>query len=299
METAKDTRMTTGIIDDYLTVWLEAFLIDRKARGMTKNTILFYTRKLRQFSEYAEAQAVKRVGEIDARFIREYILWMQRDHNPGGVHAAYRALRAFMRWYEAETDERTAISKVKPPRTHQEALEGVNMADVMAMVKVSDHRDASILLCLLDTGCRAREFLNVDLSDVNQASGEILIRQSKSRKPRYVYLGRQSRKALRRYLKERRDTHSALWVTRDGDRLSYGGLRRVIERRAKQAGIKRPALHDFRRGFALALLRSNVDLYTIARLMGHEGIDVLKQYLKITDADTREAHRRASPVDNI
>jgi integrase/recombinase XerD len=130
-------------------------------------------------------------------------------------------------------------------------------------------------------------------------TGEILIRSGKGRKPRYVYLGKTARKALRRYLKGRQDISKALWVTQDSDRFTYFGLREVIRRRAKQVGIKAPTLHDFRRGFALAMLREHVDVYTLARLMGHEGIGVLCRYLKLTDADTLEAHRRASPVDNL
>ncbi|MCX6002699.1 MAG: hypothetical protein NTY79_09285, partial [Chloroflexi bacterium] len=36
-------------------------------------------------------------------------------------------------------------------------------------------RDTAILLCLLDTGARASEFLSVNLDDINQARGDILI----------------------------------------------------------------------------------------------------------------------------
>jgi hypothetical protein len=39
-------------------------------------------------------------------------------------------------------------------------------------------------------------------------------------------------------------------------------------------------------------------LYTLAKLMGHEGINVLQRYLKQIDQDTEAAHRRAGPVDN-
>ena len=38
--------------------------------------------------------------------------------------------------------------------------------------------------------------------------------------------------------------------------------------------------------------------FTLAKLMGHEGISVLQRYLKQTNLDTEEAHRRAGPVDN-
>jgi len=99
-------------------------------------------------------------------------------------------------------------------------------------------------------------------------------------------------------LKQRKDKHPALWLTRTGDRLSYSGLCEMIKRRSKLAGINPPSLHSFRRGFTIIMLRAGIDLYTLARLLGHEGIDVLKRYLKLTDQDTAEAHRKASPVDN-
>src|SRR5690349_20643737 len=55
-----DTKMIIQINDDLVT-WIEGFLIDRKARGLTENTLLFYTRKLKQFNEFAETQAVSRL----------------------------------------------------------------------------------------------------------------------------------------------------------------------------------------------------------------------------------------------
>jgi len=175
------------------------------------------------------------------------------------------------------------------------------------MVKTCDRstftgdRDAAILLCLLDTGARATEFLNIDLEDLNQATGTILIRKGKGGKPREVYLGRFSRRVLRKYLKHRADDNQALWVTHPrfgSERLGYDGLRAVIHRRPLDAKIEEPSLHDFRRAFALAMLRNGTDVYTLAKLMGHEGITVLQRYLKQTYQDTKAAHRRAGPVDN-
>jgi integrase/recombinase XerD len=72
----------------------------------------------------------------------------------------------------------------------------------------------------------------------------------------------------------------------------------VLTRRAADANVIEPTLHDFRQAFALAMLRNGTDVYTLAKLMGHEGIAVLQRYLKQTYQDTEAAHRRASPVDN-
>jgi site-specific recombinase XerD len=146
---------------------------------------------LKQFNEFSETQAATRVSQIDANLIRQYLLWMESTgHNPGGVLTAFRAVKSFLLWYETETDEITAIHKIKTPRVDMEPLEGVSLETVKQMVKVCEHgtftgdRDAAILFGLLDTGARAREFLSINLADVNQATGNVLIRTSKNRKPR-------------------------------------------------------------------------------------------------------------------
>ena len=52
-------------------------------------------------------------------------------------------------------------------------------------------------------------FYPINLEDINQARGDILIRQGKGHKPRTVYIGKQSKRALRRYLNHRQDNCSA------------------------------------------------------------------------------------------
>jgi site-specific recombinase XerD len=301
------TRRTIAV-DDYLLTWMEAFLIDRKARGSANGTQIFYAAKLRLFSDYCEGQAVTQISQITPTLIREYLLDLERKHNPGGRHAAFRTLRAFLYWYEAEVEPegwKNPARKVKAPRVGTEPLEPVSFDAVSRMIGACQRgtfagdRDEALLLCLLDTGARAAEFLAINLEDLNQARGDCLIRAGKGHKPRTVYVGRQSRRALRRYLLGRHDDHPALWVTREGERLGYDGLRAVLTRRAKQAGVTEPTAHDFRRAMALSMLRNGTDVFTLAKLMGHEGIAVLQRYLRQTTADTEQAHRRAGPIDNL
>jgi site-specific recombinase XerD len=150
---------------------------------------------------------------------------------------------------------------------------------------------------LLDTGARAQEFLNINLEEFNHTTGEIFIRRGKGGKPRTVYLGRKSRKAVRGYFKFRTDGSNSLWVTIHGERLTYGGLRSIVRRRAKLAEVEVPALHDFRRAFALNMLRAGVDIFSIQKLLGHADISMLRRYLDQTTDDIAAAHRIGSPVD--
>jgi integrase/recombinase XerD len=308
-----ETQGTINIsmADDYLENWLKGFLIDRRAAGVAEGTLQFYRTKLKLFSGYCEAQSVIQISVITSTFLRQYLLYLEETgHNPGGRHAAYRAIRAFLFWYEEEVDPEgwgNPIRKVKAPKVPIEQIEPVPIESVAKMIKICKKgtfigdRDTSILLCLLDTGARANEFLDINIEDVNQTCGDILIRHGKGHKPRIVYIGKQSRRALRKYLKHREDHNPALWVTHpryDLERIRYDGLRGIILRRSIDANVEAPSLHDFRRAFAISMLRNGIDVFTLAKLMGHEGITVLQRYLKQTNQDAKEAHRRAGPVDN-
>ena len=115
-----------------------------------------------------------------------------------------------------------------------------------------------------------------------------------------VFIGKETKKAVRAYLRERNDSLRALWVTHDqGKRLAYGGLRALLERHAKMAGIDAPTAHGFRRAFAITMLRQGTDLVTLARLMGHSNLKVLQRYLRQLPEDLQMAHRNAAPVDSF
>ncbi len=159
-------------------------------------------------------------------------------------------------------------------------------------------RDAAILLFLLDTGVRATECCNIDLSDIDRMMRSVVIKKGKGGKPRTLYLGKRARRFLRSYLKKRKDNCPALWITRFKTQLRYGGLKEILKRRAKDANIQSPSAHDFRRAFALESLRNGIDVYSLQRLMGHADLQVLRRYLAQTNEDIRIAHGKTSPVDN-
>ncbi|MEW6285430.1 MAG: tyrosine-type recombinase/integrase [Chloroflexota bacterium] len=293
--------------DEYLPILAETFLTARRAEGRTKGTLAYYHEKLVLFLAWCEAQAVTQVQDVTPDLLRRFLLAMAERHNAGGVHGIYRAVRAFLRFVEAEEvipGWTSPTRKVKAPKVTLEPIEGVSLDDVTALLDTCDKsltgvRDRALLLGLLDTGARASEFLALDLADVD-ALGVVTLKHTKGRRPRMVYLSQKTRRAMRAYLRTRRDTSPALWTTKHGDRLTYDGLREILKRRAKQAGLKEtPSPHDFRRAFALNYLRNGGDIFTLARLLGHQGIDVLKRYLAQTDQDAQQAHARFSPVDHL
>jgi integrase/recombinase XerD len=190
---------------------------------------------------------------------------------------------------------------------HQEPLDPLNTEDLRRMLatcrrrSLSGDRDRSLLLSLLDTGCRASEFLALSVGDLDLQTGALSLRLTKGKRPRTVFVGRTALREVSRYLRGRADAAPAdpLWVTRDGARLRYSGLVSLLRRRARAARVPAPMPHAFRRAFALASLRQGMDVVSLQRLLGHADLSVISRYTKQTKEDLRAVHEEHGPVDSL
>lgn len=94
----------------------------------------------------------------------------------------------FLNWYEAEAELKgwvNLVSKIKPPKVADEPIEGVSPNDLRAMLATCNDgfiglRDRAILLCLFDTGARAREFLSLNIGEVDTIGGVFLSPKAKA-----------------------------------------------------------------------------------------------------------------------
>ena len=301
---APELRLTTADAD--LKTVIANFIIDRQAIGLSSNTIRFYRDELGLFERWMTGQGMTCTLAISSDVLRSYFTDLADRRNQGGVHTSYRAIKAMLRWLEQEEDGdyRNPIDKVKVKAAKVKARPGVPIENIQRMIDACQGplalRDQTILRLFLDTGARAFEFVALNLGDLELTSGAVKIMHGKGDKERTVYIASHSRRSLKRYLKTR--THlnlsAPLWLTDEGDRLTKRGLRSVIERRANDASVPVPGLHDFRRAFAVNMWNNGIDLLTISRLMGHSSIEVTKRYIDPDELEIRERHAKGSPVDN-
>jgi len=306
METKLSNQRIQQIVYGTIRNVVNGFILERQSRGLSKRTISYYIEKLNYFCEYLDGLDVVDIREISPEIIRQYLFQLSNSHTPGGVHAIFRAIRALFNWWEFENDGdfKNPIKKVSAPKFRTEPLPGISIQDVIKMVDACKSgmaiRDKPLLLTLADTGLRASEFISLDIQDIDLITGLISVKHGKGNKPRVVYVGRKCRQMIKRYLKSRENLHlnSPLWVTNEGERISFAGLREIVRRRANNAGIKQPGLHDFRRCFAITMLRNGCDLITLSRLMGHSGLEVLKRYLALSKSDIEDIYRTTSPIDH-
>jgi integrase/recombinase XerD len=243
----------------YLPILVETFLTARRAEGLSASTLKFYDIRLKVFLSFCEAHQVTQLQDVTPDLLRRFMLKLAETHNPGGQHVFYRSVRAFLRFVESEEVLLGWVSptrKVKAPRVELQPIEGASLGDISALIATCDTseftgtRDTALLLALLDTGARVTEFLSIDIANIE--GGKIRLAHTKGKRPREVYLSPKTRRAIRGYLRMRQDRNSALWVSREGDRLTYDGMRGILTRRAKLAGLKdTPSPHDFRRAMAV------------------------------------------------
>lgn len=311
MRTAKIDQTFSTIVNQIVAGSIaniaNGFLIDAQSRGLSPHTLRDYSNEINAFLKWADSQGIVMLDELTTDVIRKYLLSLQERRNPGGQFAGYRVIRTLTYWWERETDDdyRSPIRKVKPPKVNQQPLPGVKPDAIQALLDAclgdNQIRDRTIILFLADTGVRASEFCDLTMADIDLMSGAAIIRKGKGGKHRVVYIGQRSRRELRKYLKHRTrmEQDAPLFATQEEGKLTYSGLRQIIRRRAAQAGIDEPGLHDFRRFFALNMLRNGADLISLSRLMGHSGISVLQRYLAQVEDDLQLVHLRASPVDQL
>ncbi|MFN8486420.1 MAG: tyrosine-type recombinase/integrase [Caldilineaceae bacterium] len=289
---------------------LQDFLTDRRSRNLSVKTIRWYKDSLAIFEVYALNHKVAQTTDVSPNLLRQFLIHLaDKGHNPGGVRNIFITVRAFINWHleEYKPNGWEPLKNVRLPKQTIEPLTPLSVADFKKLIAtcnartLTGDRDRALLLVLFDSGVRKQELINLKVSDVEMNTGQILIRVGKGRKARVTFIGQKTQRALRQYLRHRNDLKNddPLWIERKGKKLTPSGLREIIRRRAKKAGIPAPGLHDFRRAFALNALRSGMDVVTLQRLLGHSSLAIINRYLAQTGEDLREQHQKTSPVDNL
>jgi integrase len=130
---------------------------------------------------------------------------------------------------------------------------------------------------------RSEQYLRIDWSCVDLARKDLWIPQSKNGQGRHIPLNAEVRSAFER-LRQRGIgggpipilPEGPIFVGRRGERLL--GARHWFEDAVKKAGIANFRWHDLRHTFASRLVMADVDIRTVAELMGHKKIQMTMRY---------------------
>lgn len=281
----------------------DIFLLDCQARQLRRASIHFYQKQITYFLDYAKRAGATSADDLTSALVRGYLVHMQsRGLAQASIQSAWRAVRAFCNFLVAEKLLSEA-PRIAMPKADLHSPDALTADEVNQLHSAADNpRDRALVLCLLDTGCRASEFLAWNVGDVDIHTGTVRVRTTKNRQERTVYIGLTARRDYLRWLAVMPSMapDAPVWTSQHtGERLTLSGLHQLLKRLGNDAGIEKCNPHKFRRTFALMSLRSGMDIYTLQRIMGHKSLDMLLRYLALSEADVGSIAGRHSPSDNL
>jgi len=300
-------NISTLTTDGSLAGHFKVFLISCKVNGLSHRTISDYAQKIGAFVAFCNLQGATEPKEIAVNHVRIFILSLQERIKAVSVHDYYGCVNRFFNWLcEENIIENNPMARLRPPKVPKQIIEPFSLDDIKKTLTLCGadflgYRNRAIILTFLDSGLRLSELASVQLASIDFDKGIVKV-TGKGNKDRIVRIGRETQKAILRYLLQRHDNYPCLWVTEERKPLAPLGIQAFIRRLGKRAGIvdARCSPHTFRHTFAITCLRNGIGEFNLQCLLGHTTLQMTHKYVTSLGAvDAIRAHEKASPVDNM
>ena len=303
--------------------WFESWLSQLRSEKKSSHTIRAYERAAKGISEIV---LPGEESSLRSNFLK---LSVEEAHNlldpdtgridswistldalsPSSVNARMAAATHLLRWFG-----HTMPEWIRRPNRRRPLPKTLNRREISRFkLTVSEFKDPIVrplTTMMLETGVRVSEICNMDVDDVDLDDLSALILGGKGEKDRTVLFTDLTAEEIQEWMVERgmraekqvKDERQALFLTKNGHRITPRWVQKLMDRIADRAEIKRSRLtpHTLRHTFASGLLERGADLVTIQRLLGHASIATTRVYLEISDQTLREIYKRAQmPMPKI
>ena len=295
---------------------VEGFLLDMRSGGYATTTVKLYAFILNRLVESFSDPPIETIHIDDLREFMANLRAQQPPLSGPYLDNHWKAIRTFFRWCnEALHIKRPDLELTRPKYKFAEVIP-FSEAEIKRLLqacefsrefqrsntkpyrlrRATELRDKAILMVLLDTGIRIGELCRLEARDLNLETGEVHVRPygtGRKTRPRAVFLGKAARRAVWVYLAHNKDIEP-------DDRLfpvNPAAVRSWMRELGERAQVTDVHPHRFRHTFSIQYLRNGGDVFSLQRILGHGTLDMVRRYLALADADTANAHQRASPVD--
>ena len=159
-------------------------------------------------------------------------------------------------------------------------------------------RDKAMVELLYSSGLRLSELcgLNMDSVSIKERSCRVV---GKGNKTRDLPVGEKAIQSLRDWLLVRNnissDTNKALFLNKNGKRISTRSVQLRLERLSKKRGLPMVNPHMLRHSFASHILESSGDLRAVQEMLGHSDIGTTQIYTKLDFQHLSKVYDEAHP----
>jgi integrase/recombinase XerC len=288
---------------------LVGFLRALTQRNASVHTIKAYRTDLAEFVIFVGPEELK---NIDNRLIGVFLYQLfERKLSKASVARALSSVRSFFKWmgreHMIETNPALLVSSPKLPKILPRVPTMEEMNSVLDAKMPEEaafaERDRLILELLYGCGIRNSELTGINLDDIHQRQGLILVR-GKGKKQRLVPFGDSAQIALLSYRSRRAEVleqhkhtgESALLINLHGSRLTTRSVRRIVKAIAVAGGLPREVHpHTLRHAFGTHMLEEGADLRAIQELLGHERLSTTQRYTQLTTNQVLNVYDKTHP----
>lgn len=263
-----------------------------KALGYADNTVNIYRNVMEIFLGFLK----KDVGHLE---MDDVVLFQVKHYSKGGYAGSTQRqfIAALKHLLEAVPGGNIKPERLELPKKEKHLPSVLSQQEMMSILGGIRNLKHFLMLSLMySSGLRIGELLNLKIEDISLERRQIHIRQSKGKKDRYVGISTYLVPTIRQYLRMYKP-EVYLLNGQKGLQYSASSVRKVLQRAAKEAGIrKRVTPHMLRHSYATHLLESGVDIRYIQELLGHNKPETTMIYTHVT---TKQLTDIKSPLDAL
>lgn len=268
---------------------LERFTKSRRAAGLSKQTLLWYSSIVNIFLAWLAEQPDQ---SLTPDLMESYLVHLRdrqsrrgRPLSPVSVESNARALRAFFRWCQQkkllDVSPMAEIRVKKPDAKEPRLATREEIEKLLRVIPVSDWvglRDYLAIHLMFFGGLRVGELVQLEAHHFD-IDAEILHIPSGKTGAGLIPLLRSVIEAFLAYQTHRpQTTEVRLLLASNGYGVPLGpltesGVRQMLKRRCKEAGIRHLSPHGLRHGLAMHLLNDRrVDASLVQKILRHRSI---------------------------
>ncbi|MBE0473309.1 MAG: tyrosine recombinase XerC [Rhodoferax sp.] len=301
----------------------------RFEKRLAQRTVALYTLDLEKLAAHA-AQAGVSLTAVETGHIRRWVAQMHSGGRSGrGIALILSGWRGFYIWLGREgLVACNPVLDVRAPKAAKPLPKALSVDDAVQLASFEraannpwlEARDAAMVELLYGGGLRVGELTGLDVQASDGARGWVDLPAGeahvlgKGSKRRIVPVGAQAVQALQAWLQVRGQAlhavlappvsppvagaspHAALFIGRNGTRLTAQSIWQRVRQRSLQAGLAAPVHpHMLRHSFASHVLQSSSDLRGVQELLGHANISTTQIYTRLDFQHLAKAYDAAHP----